>query len=235
LAARSTAPLAPDLVHAMMVGRARVLSSPGVDTLRGFVTEADRLAVSRPASMAAVTTLYAGALADAKLYDYGAATKLAGKLSSLVGGDADASRQAGLLSAEIALQSGNPAPALALAPGAGRPELLLSSQARLSRGADPETAQRLQTWLALHPRDAQGWQLLGREYAAQGQQLRAIRADAEAQVAHLDYQAAMDRFRAAQDLARHGPMTGSNYIDASIIDTRARQVESLLREQSLER
>ena len=54
-------------------------------------------------------------------------------------------------------------------------------------------------------------------------------------MAHLDYQAAMDRLKSAQDLARHRRMTGGDYIDASIIDTRARQVQSLLREQSLER
>ena len=67
-----------------------------------------------------------------------------------------------------------------------------------------------------------------------GQPLRAIRADAEAQVAQLDYAAAVDRFRAAQELARRGG-PGSDYIESSIIDTRTRQVESLLREQSLER
>ena len=60
-----------------------------------------------------------------------------------------------------------------------------------------------------------------------------MRADAEARVAQLDYQAALDRLRAAQDMMRKGE--GNDYIEASIIDTRARQVASLLREQSLER
>ncbi|HSV34166.1 MAG TPA: peptidase M48, partial [Ramlibacter sp.] len=92
---------------------------------------------------------------------------------------------------------------------------------------------RLQTWVALHPRDAQAWQLLAGAYAALGQTLRAIRAEAEVQVAHLDYQAAMDRFKAAQDQARKGG--GGDHIEASIVDTRARQVELLLREQALER
>ena len=76
--------------------------------------------------------------------------------------------------------------------------------------------------------------MLAAAYSAQGQTLRAIRAEAEAQVAHLDYQAAMDRFRAAQDIARKAGARG-DHIEASIIDTRARQVESLLREQALER
>ena len=66
----------------------------------------------------------------------------------------------------------------------------------------------------------------------EGQVLRAIRAEAEAQVARLDYGAAMDRLRAAQALARR---PGADHFEASIIDTRARQVDSLLREQALER
>jgi len=76
--------------------------------------------------------------------------------------------------------------------------------------------------------------LLARAYSTQGQTLRAIRAEAEVQVAHLDYQAAMDRFRAAQDLARKA-RTPADDIEASIIDTRTRQVASLLREQAAER
>ena len=40
LAGRPAAPAAPDLVHAMMAGRARVLSNPGVDALRSYLTEA---------------------------------------------------------------------------------------------------------------------------------------------------------------------------------------------------
>ena len=88
--------------------------------------------------------------------------------------------------------------------------------------------------MALNPRDATAWQLLAAAYTAQGQTLRAIRAEAEAQVALLDYSAAADRFKAAQELVRKGA-AGSDHIEASIIDTRARQTESLLREQALER
>ena len=42
----------------------------------------------------------------------------------------------------------------------------------------------------------------------------------------------MARLRAAQELARKGT---PDHIEASIIDTRARAVEALLREQALER
>jgi beta-barrel assembly-enhancing protease len=224
-----------DLVHAMMVGRARALSNPGVDGLRSYVTEADSALIAGAPRARQAGALYAAALASAKLRDGAAAARLAGKLAGLTAGDARASRLAGLLAAEVALQAGNAAPAAALdSASGGRPEVLLSSQARVGSGRAADAAQRLQTWVALHPRDAQAWQLLAAAYTAQGQTMRAIRAEAEVQVAHLDYQAAIDRFKAAQDLARKAG-AGGDHIEASIIDTRARQVESLLREQALER
>ena len=116
----------------------------------------------------------------------------------------------------------------------GRPEVLLGAQARIRAGQAADVPARLQTWVALHPRDAAAWQTLASAYAAQGQTLRSIRAEAEAQVAHLDYAAAVDRFKAAQELVRRTGASG-DHIEASIIDTRARQVQSMLREQALER
>ncbi len=86
--------------------------------------------------------------------------------------------------------------------------------------------------MTLNPTDGTAWHALSTAQAAQGQALRAIRSEAEARVASLDYPAALDRLRAAQDLARRGM---PDHIEASIIDTRARAVESLLREQALER
>ena len=49
-------------------------------------------------------------------------------------------------------------------------------------------------------------------------------------MADYDYAAAVDRFKAAQDLARKAG-AGADYFEASIIDTRLRAVEELLREQ----
>jgi len=68
----------------------------------------------------------------------------------------------------------------------------------------------------------------------QRQPLRAIRAEAEAHVARYDYAAAVDRFKAGQDMARKSG-SGVDYIEASIIDTRLRAVQSLLKEQTAER
>jgi predicted Zn-dependent protease len=225
----------PDLVHAKMVVRSRVLSSPGVDVTRSYPAEADALPAGASRGQQ-VSALYAAALASAKLRDPAAAAKFTAKLVPLTAGDPPAARISRLLTAEIALGAGNPAPAAALADAAspGRPELILSSQARVASGRAADAAQRLQTWVALHPSDAQAWQLLAGAYTAQGQTLRAIRAEAEVQVAHLDYQAAMDRFKAAQELARKAGSRG-DHIEASIIDTRARQVALLLREQAAER
>jgi predicted Zn-dependent protease len=236
LAERKPARSEPDLAHAMMVGRARVLSNPGVDALRSYLTEADAAAATDNRGRQA-SAFYAAALASARLRDPNAAARYAGKLAALTAGDAAAARQSRLLAAELALQGGDPAKAVALGegPSPARPEVILSAQARNASGRAGDTAQRLQTWVALHPRDAQAWQLLSAAYAAQGQALRAIRAEAEAQAAHLDYQAAMDRFKAAQELARKAPAGSADHIEASIIDTRARQVELLLREQAVER
>ena len=79
--------------------------------------------------------------------------------------------------------------------------------------------------------------MLSSACAAQGQTLRAIRADAEAQMARLDYPAALERFKAAQELLRQtrSNTAAADHIDASIIDTRRRQVELLVKEQALER
>ena len=69
---------------------------------------------------------------------------------------------------------------------------------------------------------------------AQGQPLRAVRAEAEVHAARYDYAAAVDRFKAGQDLARRST-SADDHFEASIIDTRLRSVQSLLREQAAER
>ena len=161
------------------------------------------------------------------------------RLSPLTASDARAARLANLLAAEVEWAAGDAQRVAALVDPAapGRPELVLSTEARIRTGKAAEAAQQLQTWVATHPRDATAWQLLASAYSAQGQTLRGIRAEAEAQVALLDYAAAVDRFKAAQDLVRKEGASRQpvDHIEASIIDTRLRQVELLLKEQALER
>ncbi|MEG1202103.1 MAG: peptidase M48, partial [Comamonas sp.] len=121
-----------------------------------------------------------------------------------------------------------------------RPELLLRAQAlallpAAALGAEEgvlrSTGNRLQTMLAQTPKDASGWQALATVFRLQGQPLRAIRADAEARAAQYDYQAAVDRLRAGQDLARSSTQR-ADYYEASIIDTRLREMQLLAKEQA---
>ncbi|MDB5954982.1 MAG: hypothetical protein JWP60_1590 [Ramlibacter sp.] len=229
-------PVQPTLQHAMIAGRARVFSNPGVDAQRAIVGEADAAALSSQPRVRQAQVLYGAALASARMHDGPAAARLLQRLDAVVAGDAAGQRLARLLAAEIALDQGDTARVLRLvdADSKSRPELLLALQAQVQSGHAAEAAQRLQTWVATQPRDALAWLLLSSAYTAQGQALRAVRAEAEARVAQLDYAAALDRFKAAQDMVRKG-QDGNDHIEASIIDTRARQVDSLLKEQALER
>jgi predicted Zn-dependent protease len=229
-------PLVPTLEHAMVAGRARVIANSGVDALRAQAGEPDAVTFAALPRARQAGVLYAGTLAASRLRDTPRATRLLARLATITSGDATATRLATLLGAELALAAGDSARVLSqLAPtSTARPELLLAAQARLQANHGGEAVPPLQTWVATHPRDATAWQLLSRAYAGEGQTLRSIRAEAEAQVAQLDFQAALDRLKAAQDLMRKGTGAG-DHIEASIIDSRARQVESLLREQALER
>ena len=182
-------------------------------------------------------------LSASRLNHAAEARTLLARLQALVQGDAPALRQAQLLAAEVELAAGRAAQAVRLVPsGKGRPELLLGTQARLqavqtgtlAASTLQEWASPLQTWVANHPRDAGAWQALAGVWQAQGKVLRAVRAEAEAQVARYDYAAAVDRFKAGQALARKS-READDFVEASIIDTRLRAVESLLREQAAER
>jgi len=116
-----------------------------------------------------------------------------------------------------------------------RPERLLLTQVHLRAGRAAQAVDLMQPWVADAPLDAAAWTLLSSAYEEQGQTLRAIRASGEAQMAHLDYAGAIDRFKAARALASKGTLAASDHVEASIIDTRLRQAEQLLREQALER
>lgn len=229
-------PAQPTVEHAMAAGRARVIANPGVDALRAAVAEADASSFSGLPRLRQAGVLYAATFAASRLRDATATTRLLARLEAVAAGDAAGQRLARLLGAEIAMGQGDARRVLGLVDldSRRRPELLLGAQAQVQAGQAREAAQRLQTWVATQPRDATAWQLLSTAYAAQAQPLRAVRAEAEARVAQLDYTAALDRFKAAQDMVRKGA-AGGDHIEASIIDTRARQVESLLREQALER
>ncbi len=232
--AEAAMPLVMD--HAMVSARARVLSRPGVDVLRLWVQAAGsgEFAKASPAQQAGM--LYAAALAATDLRDFTAARALVARLRERAAGDAPAARLARLLAAETELAAGQPGRAAAVldAKARDRPEMMLSAQVAVSLRAPAPMAAPLRDWLAGHPRDASVWRMLGQIYNAQNEPLRAIRAEAEANVAILDYAGARDRFKAAQDLMRRPGTAPVDHYEASIIDTRAREVEQLAREQFAE-
>ncbi|MDB5885506.1 MAG: peptidase Ste24p [Polaromonas sp.] len=230
-------------LHAMMAARARLLTVPGVDVLRTVLAEAQRKAsaLPRPALAAAnardAGVLYGGALAAAQLRDFSAARSLLGLLAPLAAGAGADAKAAQLLAIEVDLLDGK-VPALAastdVARTGSRAELLLLSKALLAANRAPEVLQALQTWVAVHPRDASAWLLLAQACGQLNQPVRAIRAEAESRAAQLDYGAALDRFKAAQGMMRSNPGSADAHMEGSIIDTRARQMESILKEQVLQ-
>lgn len=239
----TTAP--PTMVHAMMAARARVLSNLGVDALRGWQAQVDDLATLALPPAQQAGALYGATLAAIQLRDATLARRNLDRLKVLVASEAQAKQQMQRLTVEVALAARDLSRPQALSLGATlgsvqRPDVLLQAQVALQAGqleALGSATQRLQTWVAIHPQDALAWQGLASLYAAQNQTLRALRAEAEARFAHLDYTGALDRLKSAQDLMRtQAPAEASAaHIDASIIDTRHRQIEALLKEQALDR
>jgi predicted Zn-dependent protease len=184
-----------------------------------------------------------------RLRDAGLARRNLAHLQTLLGTEPQANEVALWLKAEIdlsahdlaplqmrALMSSLVQPQIAAA-DLHRPALMLKAQAALTYDQPTEltaVAQSMQTWLAYHPQDALAWDWLASIYASQNQVLRSLRAQAEAQAARLDYTGALDRLKAAQDRIRNSGVSAStaDHIDASIIDTRLRQIEVLLKDQS---
>ena len=250
LEASTPAGTAPDLAHAMVAARARALANRAADVERLWLSEPDLAGFASLDAPRRAASLYAATLISLRQRDCARARGFAARLTKEVQGHPAAARQARLLAAELELAAGAPLRAqelLAADPASAgwagklrRPEMILKTQAQLQLGqagtapAGGSMADALQTWLATHPKDATVWQLLASVYRLEQQPLRAIRAEAEAQVALRDYAAAMDRFRAGQDLARHST-AAADHVEASIIDTRARDVQTILREQAAER
>ena len=232
------------LLHAMMAARASILAVPGVDALGAMVAEArhrvaDVAALQTPASPANIRdagALYGGTLAAAQLRDFVTARSLLERLRPLAAGMAPAHKPVELLALELDLLEGR-APALAatatLPATASRAELLMQARALLAARRGAQVSQGLRVWVADHPRDAMAWQLLSVAWGQQNQNVQAIRADAESHVAQLDYSGALDRLKAAQTMMREKPGS-ADYVEGSILDTRTRQVQSLLKEQLLQ-
>ena len=232
-----------DLEALLVAARARVLSNPGVDVLRAWAGEPQQAGFASQPLARRAGVLYAAALARAELRELPHAQQLAEQLATQLAGHPRALHQARLLQAELALRADQPQPALRwLAEAAqpagsdpqsahGRAVLLLRAQALMRTGQAGEAASQLGTWVGDHALDATAWQALAQAERAQGQMLRALRAEGEAPMAQLDYAGAVDRWRAAQDWARQHPVGSAELIEVSIVDARLRQAQALLHQQ----
>ena len=239
-------PLELTPLHAMMAARAQVLSNTNAEALRAISAQVDSVP-PRPLSMTKqIGQWYAAAMADLRLRDTVRARKNLTLLQNVGGLDAASTRVIRLLAAELSIALSEPAKAVALletpTPATDRATRIMLAQARIAlqqAGQARKAEQDLLGWLANRPRDALAWMTVASAYQQQGDQLRALRAQAEARMADLDYQAAIDRYKAAQDwanqLAREGKLDRAGLMEASIIDTRLRLSEQLRREQVLQR
>ena len=223
----------------MMSGRARALGQPGLDALQARLNEARQLpATATPAQ--SLSVFYAAAWSAARMRETQPALAWLARLTQQAGGDAQTARAAQWLGVEVNLLLGRNAQAAAAAldlKATGRGELMLQSQALLAAGLGGQAVDPLQSWISRNPGDAQAWQWLSQGLQQQGQAARAIRADAESRAVQYDYQGALDRMRAAQELLRSGqgaPSAANLHIEASIIDTRLRQLQISVREQAIE-
>jgi predicted Zn-dependent protease len=114
-----------------------------------------------------------------------------------------------------------------------RATLLMWAQLQLRQPREIAlVSDALQARVATHPGDASSWLALASLQEAQGQTLRSLRSSAESRVALMDFEAALDRLKAAQDRIRR---QGAHHVEASIIDTRTRAVQAMVRELQNER
>jgi predicted Zn-dependent protease len=237
--ANATAPAdARDMLQMLMAARAKVLSEPSTDSLQAWGLQAkDPRFVQFPnAKQAGI--LYGAAFAALKMHDFAAAEKWLAPLSLLTENAPETLRIERLLSAEIAIAQSDGKRALLLLPSVSleqrRPEVLLQSQAWMQSGQRQMAVQQLQTWLADHPNDASAWQWLARAHHTMGRKVASIRAEAEVNRAQLNYADALLRLQAAQEWGRNAA-AADEHIEASVVDTRIKQLQQLMKEQALER
>jgi predicted Zn-dependent protease len=235
------------LEHRLAQARARVLMDDRVDALRRW----QALDADRPSGLLAdrLASAYSSALASTLLRDWSRADASLLRAQGLLRGSAPreprAERAVHLLAVQSLLARGDSGGAAALmkplAGDATRPVMVLRAQVAAAAASGGTTgpvgleqqlkdsAEELQTWVALHARDAQAWALLGQTWAGLNQPLRSLRADAESRLALGDVNGAIDRLIAAQ---RHARASASpDFIDASVVDARLRDIEAMRRRQ----
>jgi predicted Zn-dependent protease len=239
-----------DMVQSMLGARAKVMSQNSVEALRAWTL--DSKATSAQATPAQkIGALYAATLAHLQLRDLSAAERTGQALSQTLASSVlanvpqatEAKRLVTLLQAEVAVRQERFDVALQILQTLGgknpqRPELLATAQTLLRLPAHSlraDITRQLRELVSQAPNDGQAWDTLARMLALQGQALASLRAEGEAQMARMDWSGAVDRFRAAQDWAKNNRLQAGDHIEASIVDTRLRQVRAQIREMQSER
>lgn len=238
---------AATLAHAQMAGRAAVYTDSSIQARQARVVAASAVLTDGARSRATaprtarMSLLYAGAASAILLKDWLSADRFIDAMRAEAATEPMASRQLAQLQAERLIADGRGGAALALLDAmprvpAGllfqpsRAEALLRAEALWLNGAQDASVQALQSRLADKPDDSRAWQMLARAWDAQGQSVRAVRAQAEARFAEGDLTGALDRLQAARRLVGVGG--GADFIEASIVDARAREVERLIAEEA---
>ncbi len=237
---------AADIEHALAQARARVLMDSRAGALRqwrGVAAAESRKESGVPAvSAAASEALAATLLRDWPRAD--AALQSASGHLATAGAEPRAQHALHLLAAESLLARGDTARAATMLAAvestettSRRPTMLLGAQIALASSRSPAPllrrhAEVLQTWVAGQPGDATAWSELSRLWQRLDMPLRSARADAEARFALGDLDGAAERLRAGQRRARNG--SGGDFIEASVIDSRLREVEAERRQLAAE-
>jgi predicted Zn-dependent protease len=224
-----------------------------VDALRAWAQEAKDPSIKTQTPAKQMGILYGASLSWLQLRDLPQARALLPTLRSVARSQPEALRLIQLLETELAFKEDDMRKAmtsLIVSPvqasaAASRPEMIYLAQASARRQvSEPsnesafqlaQSVSALQRWVLLNPQDAQVWQVLATALSAQGRALASLRAEGEAQLARMDVGAAVDRFRAAQDASRSAAPAMADHIEASIVDSRLRYAQGLLREQLQER
>lgn len=232
-----------DMEQAMASARARVLSQSQVDSLRLW-TQLPQHQTAQTTAAQQAGNRYAATLAHQLLREPAEAQRQWRALQQLTAAHSTTARLTRLLGAELLAAQGQHAQVVqTLQPSSmvsrwPRPELVAVAQALAhlpGHAASASVTQQLRQRVMSSPQDAQAWNLLASLLLAQGQKLASLRAEGEAQLARMDLQGALDRFRAAQDAARQPTLQAGEHIEASIVDTRVRQIQDQLREMQKER
>ena len=245
-----TASAPSDISQAMLSARARVLSQNNPDALRVWTQNAQSTA-ARTSDAQNAGALYAATLAHLQMRNMVEAERTLATLSQGLSTAPQSAHQAmaaqrwlRLLRAEVAFKQNrfeavlpilNPGPVpVALQ----RPELLAVAQALVRLPQHPwqqDLIRQLRALVQQAPQDGQAWNTLASLLAMQGQALASLRAEGEAQISRLDWSGAIDRLRAAQDLAKKGTLQAGEHIEASIVDARLRHAQDRWRELNLQR